>query len=154
MMLNRRTSNGKQGTFSVMFSCTFFNCVMIIVCVEFTNIRTLRSSVTVEFWACSKAVDCSRDIFLISSRVSFSILVKCLINLKWWSFRIKYDFVLGVAHTCTHVTDTCNSVKSQSVLFVTYRTFCDVARLFFLHFNSKFKFSKTICYLNEEMICY
>ena len=99
MMLNRRTSNRKQGTFSVMFSCTFFNCVMIIVCVEFTNIRTLRSSVTVEFWACSKAVDCSRDIFLISSRVSFSILVKCLINLKWWSFRIKYDFVLGVAHT-------------------------------------------------------
>ena len=115
MILNRRTSNRKQGTFSVMFSCTFFNCVKRIVCVEFTNIRTPRSSLTVEFWASSKAVDCSRDIFLISSRVSFSILVKCWINSEWRSFRIKDDFVLGIAHTCTHVTDTCNSGKSQGV---------------------------------------
>ena len=140
-MLNRRTSNRKQGTFSVMFSCTFFNCVKRIVCAEFTNIRTLRSSVTVEFWVSSKAVDCSRDIFLISSRVSFSILVKYWINSEWWSFRRKNDFVLGIARTCTYVTDTCK---------MTYRTFSNVARLFFLHFNSKFKFSKTIRYLNEE----
>ena len=115
-ILNRRTSNEKKDTFSVMFSCTFFNFVKRIVCVEFTNIQTLKSSVNVEFWASSKAVDCSRDLFLVSSRVSFSISVKCWINLEWWSFRIKCNFLLCVAHTCTHVTDSCNwRVKSQSV---------------------------------------
>ena len=154
-ILNRRTSNEKKDTFSVMFSCTFFNFVKRIVCVEFTNIQTLKSSVNVEFWASSKAVDCSRDLFLVSSRVSFSISVKCWINLEWWSFRIKCNFLL----CCTHLHScyrqlqlTCE--KSKRSHLVTYRNFCDVVRFFFLHFNSKLKFPETICYLGEEMICF